>query len=205
LARVAGFAPPEVLPAPPSTILIIEDDPALRAIVRRHLEAVEYRVLEAADGQVGLDLIEAHQGPLDLVLTDIEMPRIDGITVAEVLAALRPLVGVVCMSAGLTESRFVERLAHRSEPFLAKPFTGEVLLRALGVELARSRQLAAGMNGMEAIGPDWTREGVQPPAATGELVAAAQRLQRGHNRTGSTRDRAPPHANGRPAASEQKS
>jgi CheY-like chemotaxis protein len=202
-----GLAPPDALPAPSSTILVIEDDAVLRVIVRRRLEADGYRVLEAADGQSGLDLIETHAGRLDLVLTDIEMPRIDGITVAEVLAALRPLLGVVCMSAGIAESRFIERLALRPQPFLAKPFTRESLARALGVELARSRDLATRLMGLEAIGRDRPPEGVGPPVLMGDLVAAARRLQQGHGGNGSSPKgvRPPPQANGRPPASQEKS
>ena len=177
----------------------------MRVIVRRHLEADGYLVLEAVDGQSGLELIDTHEGPLDLVLTDISMPRIDGITVAEVLAALRPLLGVVCMSAGMGESRFVERLALRPQPFLAKPFTHETLVRALGAELARSRELAIRVRGGEAVGGDGTPEEAQARDAAVGLVAAAQRLQQGHIRNGSTTKGISPRANGRPLASEEKS
>ena len=157
MVPVAGLALSEALPDPPadgdgqrsSTILIIEDDATVRAVVRRHLEADGYRVLEAVDGHSGLDLIETHGGQLDLVLTDIDMPRIDGVTVAEVLAALRPLLGVICMSAGIAESRFVEGLALRPQPFLAKPFTRETLAQVLAAEIARSRELAARLQGGE--------------------------------------------------------
>jgi CheY-like chemotaxis protein len=206
LLRALGPAPSEALPSSALTILVIEDDATIRVILRRHLEAGGYRVLEAVDGHSGLDLIETHQGPLDLVLTDIEMPRIDGITVAEVLMALRPLLGVVCMSGGMTASRFVERLALRPQPFLAKPFTPEALMGALGVELARSRDLTDRLHTGPADGPAKAPSGVEAPAATGGLVAAARRLQQGYTR------KAPPpnaiqtpHASGWPLASEEKS
>jgi CheY-like chemotaxis protein len=213
LVHVAALGPsaaPPDSPAaghvrPTSTVLIIEDDAVVRVIVRRYLEADGYLVLEAADGQSGLDFIDTHAGPLDLVLTDIGMPRIDGITVAEVLAALRPLLGVVCMSAGMAESRFVERLALRPQPFLAKPFSRETLGRALGAELARSRELATRVRGEETIGRDGAPEGVQARVAAVSLVAAAQRLQQGHSRNGSTTKGSSPHASGRPLAIEENS
>ena len=214
MVPVAGLALSEALPDPPadgdgrrsSTILIIEDDATVRAVVRRHLEADGYRVLEAVDGHSGLDLIETHGGQLDLVLTDIDMPRIDGVTVAEVLAALRPLLGVICMSAGIAESRFVEGLALRPQPFLAKPFTRETLAQVLAAEIARSRELAARLQGGETASPGGATEGEQPVVAAVGLVAAAQRLQHRHSRNGATPKRInrPPHANGRPLASEGK-
>src|SRR4029450_12697092 len=100
-ASLAPNSTPET--ARPFTILVIENDATLRGLVRRILLLEGYSVLEAADGAVGLLLIETHSGGLDLVLTDIEMPNIDGITVAEVLAALRPLLGVICMSDAVGE------------------------------------------------------------------------------------------------------
>jgi CheY-like chemotaxis protein len=212
LVRIADLLPAAAPPdspvndhgRPSSTVLIIEDDAVVRVIVRRYLEADGYLVLEAADGQSGLDLLDTHTGPLDLVLTDIGMPRIDGITVAEVLAALRPLLGVVCMSAGMAESRFVERLALRPQPFLAKPFTRETLGQALGAELARSRELATRLLGGEPDGGDRAPAGVQARVAAVGLVAAAERLQQGHTRHGSTTKGISPRAGGRPPEPEEK-
>jgi CheY-like chemotaxis protein len=184
---VAGLDPPESLEALPAasdvrpsfTILVIDDDAAVRMIVRRQLEDCGPQVLEAADGQSGLDLIDTYPGPIDLVLTDIDMPRIDGITVAEVLAALRPLLGVICMSGGTGERRFADRLGVRAQSFLPKPFTGETLTRVLGAELARSRNVAARLPGGETASRSGATEGEQPFVATAGLVAAAQRLQQG--------------------------
>jgi CheY-like chemotaxis protein len=164
---------PEV---PPATILVIEDDESVRMIVRRLLEGDGYLVREAEDGQIGLDLIEMHPGHLDLVLTDIDMPRIDGITVTEVLAALRPLLGVICMSGGLGELRILERLGLRPESFLPKPFTPETLARVVGDELARSQELAARAEAHQAVTRGYEVE--QKLVAAVDLVAAAYRLQR---------------------------
>jgi CheY-like chemotaxis protein len=209
VALVPSAALPDSPPAghvrPSSTVLIIEDDAVVRVIVRRYLEADGYLVLEAADGQSGLDFIDTHTGPLDLVLTDIGMPRIDGITVAEVLAALRPLLGVICMSAGMAETRFVERLALRSQPFLAKPFSRETLGRALGAELVRSRELATRVRDGASVSRDGAPEGVEARVAAVGLVAAAQRLQQGHIRHGSTTKGISPQTSGRSHASEEKS
>ena len=190
----------------PGTILIIEDDEVVRVIVRRHLEADGYQVLEAGDGQTGLDLIETHAGPLDLVLTDIDMPRIDGITVVEVLTALRPLLGLVCMSGGMAEGRFVERLALRPQPFLAKPFTRHTLAAAMRLELTRSRELAHRLQAGKT-GRDGATEGEQPLVLAMGLVAAARRLQHGQVRNVATPEgiNRSSHAHGRSFASQEKS
>ena len=166
--------------ASPFTILVIEDDEGVRRVVRRYLEGDGYRVLEAEDGQSGLDLIETHQGPLDLVLTDVDMPRIDGLTVAEVLAALRPLLGVICMSGGLDESRWDERAELRPEAFLPKPFTPEELARVIGDELARSQELAAQAQARQTVSRAYLVE--QRLVAAVDLVAAAYRLQTRNSR-----------------------
>src|SRR5687768_16614629 len=66
------------------TVLVIEDDADVRSVIRRSLEDEGYVVLEAADGESGLDLIGAYAGPLDVVLTDLVLPRLNGSAVAAV-------------------------------------------------------------------------------------------------------------------------
>ena len=164
----------------PFTVLVIDDDAVLRALLRRTLEMEGYDVLEAANGELGLQLIESHSGRLDLVLTDIEMPRIDGITVAEVLAALRPLVGVICMSGRSEgETEFVQRLGLRRQPFLAKPFTlDEVVLMAADT-LARSQELLAQAEAQASVTPG--RPVARTDACGVNLVTAAHRLRAAHD------------------------
>jgi CheY-like chemotaxis protein len=172
-ASLAPNSTPET--ARPFTILVIENDATLRGLVRRILLLEGYSVLEAADGALGLRLIETHSGGLDLVLTDIEMPNIDGITVAEVLAALRPLLGVICMSDAVGETEFVERLGLRRQPFLAKPFTREDLVLTTADTLARSQELLAQAQARQAVTSGLPTERNLKEAAV-DLVAAARRL-----------------------------
>ena len=119
------------------TVLIIEDDPGVRHLARRTLEAVGYQVLEAADGLDGLRLVEQHSSEIDLVLTDIEMPRLDGISVARQIAAKYPRIGVVCMSGRVPEDSFQERYGLALPPFLAKPFSFDDLTRTTSETIAR--------------------------------------------------------------------
>ena len=103
------------------------------------------------------------------------------------------------------ERCFVERLALRPQPFLAKPFTRETLGRTPGAELTRSRELATRQRGGETVGRDGAPGGVQARVAADGLVAAARRLQQRHIRNGSTTKGIRPRGSGRPLASEEKS
>jgi CheY-like chemotaxis protein len=186
-SRSDPAAPRVAKPSGPFTILVIEDDEIVRMLVRRTLLLEGYSVLEAADGEMGLRLVQTHGGGLDLVLTDIEMPNVDGITVAEVLAALRPLLGVICMSGSVGQSQFMERMGLRRQPFLAKPFTPDDLALMTADTLARSQELAAHAE---------TRQTVTCEVSTGgeleagmDLVAAAHRLRARH--AGAARSQAP--------------
>ncbi len=157
------------------TILVIDDDPATRTIVCRTLAHEGHVVLEAPDGEAGLRLIQHHEGRLDLVLTDIDMPKIDGITVAEVLSALRPLLGVIGMSGGLNATIFQENLGLWPRSFLAKPFTPQALARKIGETLARSQELLAEAEARRTVTRDYLAEARL--AAAVDLVAAAHRLR----------------------------
>jgi CheY-like chemotaxis protein len=163
----------ENVPAGPFTILVMEDDETVRKIVRRTLLLEGYNVLEAADGEMGLRLIQTHAGGLDLVLTDIDMPNIDGITVAEVLATLRPLLGVICMSGSMGRTQFAERLGLRRQPFLAKPFTPADLALMTAETLARSQELLAQA---EARQPAACEAPIELEGGM-DLVTAAHRLR----------------------------
>jgi DNA-binding NtrC family response regulator len=173
--------------SPPFTILVIEDDATVRQLVQRILRLEGYNVLEAADGELGLRVIETHSGGLDLVLTDIDMPNIDGITVAEVLAVLRPWLGVVCMSGTVPHDEFRETMGFRHRPFLAKPFAPADLAVITADTLARSQELLAQAEAQSAV----TSPPGSAPASAGDLVAAAHRLRamRGGVRTNGTGSR----------------
>lgn len=163
-------------PGDPVTILLIEDDEIVRTLVRRYLTHDGYTVLEAEDGQAGLEMLEQHSGQIDLVLTDIDMPRIDGITVAGILAALRPLVGVVCMSGTATGWDPGEQAGALDRPrFLAKPFTAERLTSVLDDELERVQKLAAAAESSQTVSRALAIE--RRLMLVVDLVASGLRLQ----------------------------
>jgi CheY-like chemotaxis protein len=72
------------------TILVVDDEPDVRGLAREILEAGGYEVLEAGDGEEALRVAEAHPAPIHLLLTDVVMPRLNGVELASRLTHLRP-------------------------------------------------------------------------------------------------------------------
>lgn len=83
--------------APLATVLVVDDEPMIRKIVTWILRREGYEVLEAEDGQGGLERFEDHE-EIDLVLSDIVMPNLDGVAMARELRQRRPRVCVLFMS-----------------------------------------------------------------------------------------------------------
>ncbi len=120
------------------TVLLLEDEASLRAVIRDVLETAGYSVLDAGRPETALSTAEAHDGPIHLMLTDIIMPQMNGREVAQRIRAKRPRVSVLYMS-GYTQ----EIIDHRGilEPgvdFIAKPFEANALLRRVREILDRA-------------------------------------------------------------------
>ena len=110
------------------TILVAEDEDGVRSLTREVLEKYGYTVLEAANGEEALKVAEQHEGPLDLLLSDVVMPRMGGPELAQALLAKRPTVKVLYMS-GYTDHPMVRRgVVNAGVAFLQKPFTPTVLV-----------------------------------------------------------------------------
>ncbi len=105
------------------TILLVEDEEAVRGITRLALQTHGYNVLEASRGEEALRLCETHQGPIHLLLTDVVMPGLGGRQVAQQVAALKPGIRVLYLS-GYTDDAVVRHGVLEAETaFLQKPFT----------------------------------------------------------------------------------
>jgi CheY-like chemotaxis protein len=105
------------------TILLVEDEAQVRAIVARMLAAQGYTVMQAANGEAALELLASATAPIDLLLTDLIMPRMGGRELAERVRALRPQLKVL-FTSGYTEDAIVQnRLLDHDIVLLHKPFT----------------------------------------------------------------------------------
>ncbi|HEU5170004.1 MAG TPA: response regulator [Gemmatimonadales bacterium] len=124
---------------PQSTAIVIDEDPSVRQLVRRTLDGVGYGVLDAADADRGLRLVEEHADQLEVVLVDAESERIGGREMAAVFGHYGPGLAVVGMSGRRTPS---ERAAPgTAAPFtsvLRKPFADAELLTAVEAAVARA-------------------------------------------------------------------
>ena len=111
-----------------ATILLVEDESAVRGLARLILEEARYDIVEARGGQEALELVERLGARFDLLLTDVVMPEVGGPELAARLRARRPDVKVVYMS-GYADSALYKRGLAESDGFmLRKPFTPDVLV-----------------------------------------------------------------------------
>jgi two-component system cell cycle sensor histidine kinase/response regulator CckA len=105
------------------TILLVEDEDPVRLFASRALRSKGYRVLEARTGLAALSLLEDAEEHVDLIVTDVVMPEMDGPALIEKVRAERPGMRIICIS-GYAEGSFREKLgSFRNIHFLPKPFT----------------------------------------------------------------------------------
>ncbi len=113
------------------TILLVEDEEGLRALNARGLVSRGYSVIEAGNGVEAIDALERHGGHVDLVVSDVVMPEMDGPTLLKELRKRNPEVKFIFVS-GYAEDAFEKSLAPDERPnFLAKPFTLKQLVAAV--------------------------------------------------------------------------
>jgi CheY-like chemotaxis protein len=118
-------------------VLLVEDDEGVRLTVGLCLRRFGYRILEAGDGEEALTIAHGHPGKIDVLLTDVAMPRMGGRALAEQLEQLRPGIRVLFFSGYPYEALVQSGMVTREVPFLAKPFSGDVLDRQVRGLLGR--------------------------------------------------------------------
>ncbi len=111
------------------TILLVEDEPAVRGLVHETLRLHGYTVLEARHGIEALMTVAKHSGPIHLLLTDVVMPQMSGPEVAEKLQSIRPNTKVLYMSGYPDHPVFEQGGVSKETSFLPKPFTPNVLAK----------------------------------------------------------------------------
>jgi DNA-binding response OmpR family regulator len=119
-----NLADAQPLRADQSVILVADDEALLRNLVTLLLQRDGYSVLSAADGHEGLELSRKYPGPIHLLITDLEMPRMNGTDLCGHLMEERPGIKVLVMS-GSDITEIVRQNVNL--PFLPKPFNGEAL------------------------------------------------------------------------------
>jgi two-component system cell cycle sensor histidine kinase/response regulator CckA len=111
------------------SVLLVEDDEAVRGFARAALSSRGFKVLEAANGRQALDLLRTHSEPIDLIITDVAMPEMDGKELADRAREYRPKLAVVFTSGHARDRIARAGAVEEGIHFLPKPFSGVELAR----------------------------------------------------------------------------
>ncbi len=117
------------LPRGNETILIVEDEPQIRSLAIECLAQHGYDVLSTSNGLEALQLIESLQRPIDLILTDVVMPKLSGRELSERVSTLQPSAKVLFMSGYTNDSVVNHGILDGAARFIQKPFTLDALVR----------------------------------------------------------------------------
>ena len=138
---------------PPATILLVEDEAGVRALAAKALRRAGYRVLAAEDGEGALALLDAEQGRIEALITDVMLPGMDGPALARILAdRLGPIP--VILTSGCAEEANAAAVSIARASVLAKPFTLPQL----------TGRVAAVLQDRDRVAPDGTPEERSKPS-----------------------------------------
>jgi two-component system cell cycle sensor histidine kinase/response regulator CckA len=113
-------------------VLVVDDEDHVRLVARRMLERHGYQVRDAASGSAALELIGDPAISIDILLTDLVMPGMDGRQLIARAAALRPGLPVICMTGFAGSEDDTLRLGGNLVTVMSKPFAADALLKAVG-------------------------------------------------------------------------
>jgi two-component system cell cycle sensor histidine kinase/response regulator CckA len=113
----------------PGKILLVDDDDAIRRFVKRILLQKGFHVIEASDGEEALGVLSTHGESVDLLLTDVIMPKVNGLVLAQRVLQERPGIGVLFMSGYVEGSILLAK--HPESILLQKPFAPDALVAAV--------------------------------------------------------------------------
>jgi len=126
---------------PCATVLIAEDEPSVRGFMRIALGISGYSLLESTHGHDAIRLAAEHPGPIHLLLTDLTMPGMSGIQLAERLILSRPFLKVLYLSGMWQDDVFPDGVLPPNSAFLQKPFSVQSLHDAVRALLERPRAM----------------------------------------------------------------
>ncbi len=115
----------------PKTILIVDDEIKMRAILKFGLMRHGFSVLEAGGGEEALRVSKEWEGPIHLLLVDVVMPGMSGVELAPQIMAMRPDMKVILMSGYRDDQVFLNAALNPNTPFFHKPFTIEALIHKI--------------------------------------------------------------------------
>ncbi|MCF8719455.1 response regulator [Nitrospina gracilis] len=123
-------------------ILIIEDDPDIREVLRIQLEQANYKVIDAENGEEGIDLMKKGSNLLQvgLIITDIRMPKINGVETIEYIKANAPSIPIMVITGYPDTDLAVDLLQKGVKDFLAKPVGKEILLNKVAKILSSPQE-----------------------------------------------------------------
>src|SRR5688572_2494492 len=161
-----------------ATVLVVDDEPQVRQLVRRILEVdPSCSVVEADDGDTALGLIERDDPPLDLVLTDLIMPRVGGLAVLGSLRMHRPDLPVLVMSGVAPEARTLRVLEEYRTRVIPKPFNLDALNAAVREAMELRSTIRQRAREVRAESAQLRAAVAQVRVRAGELLATARALQ----------------------------
>jgi two-component system cell cycle sensor histidine kinase/response regulator CckA len=120
------------MPAPTRTVLIVDDDPSVLDLQRRILQSAGFTVMEATDGTEALAILKGDT-PLTLVVSDVEMPNLNGDDMAREVAAVRPGLKILFVTGAVDKLYEKEWRIGDDRAFLSKPFTAAGLIEAVSL------------------------------------------------------------------------
>lgn len=125
------------LPVGSETVLVVEDEPLVRGVTVEMLRAQGYKVMEAANGTEAISVAEEVDDPVGLLLTDVVMPLMGGLDLAERLRKLHPQTRVLYMSGYVDDDLVQQQVSQNQGAFLQKPFTAHALAHRVRETLDR--------------------------------------------------------------------
>lgn len=121
------------------TVLVVDDEEDLRDIMRRMLERRGYSTMIAGNADEAVAICRDHEGPVDVLVTDLGLPGVSGGELARSALGLRPELGVVYISGLPKDIAVTKGLIADDALLVKKPFTSDLLLEALRLVLAEKR------------------------------------------------------------------